>query len=466
MKKIFIHILLLSFILTFGIWAGEASAQTGTPPDIRVAVAQEKLSFTSEEPLKIILTLENQGGDEVMPAEFKHQDFHLMLVFKSPGGKKVIADQLLNIPREDPAPPFLREIAGVRVQVEPVEIVENGWVREITIPDAHAFYRLNESGVWTFFAHITEKARTYPQVDLTSGGVQYSAIASSDWSGSFLSNTGKFTLAVIDNQGPVLSGVIADPNPAPINTDITLSATVDDSGSGGSAILSAEYSIDGGSYSPMDARDGAFDSEREDVTATIPGFTEAGVHTICLRGWDSYQNTADSGECIFLTVYDPDGGFVTGGGWIQSPQGAYVADSSLTGKATFGFVSKYKKGAHIPTGTTEFEFQVADLYFYSDLYDWLVVAGARAKYKGTGTINGSGTYKFMLTAIDADANDSDRFHTDRFRIKIWWEEQVSNETIEHIVYDNGLQADESDDNATTAIGGGSIVVHAKHRKKK
>lgn len=93
-----------------------------------------------------------------------------------------------------------------------------------------------------------------------------------------------------------------------------------------------------------------------------------------------------------------------GGGWIMSPPGAYKADTTLAGRATFGFVSKYLKGATTPSGNTEFQFQAAKLQFFSNNYDWLVVGGARAQYKGTGTINGAGTYKFMLTAVDGQIN--------------------------------------------------------------
>jgi hypothetical protein len=38
------------------------------------------------------------------------------------------------------------------------------------------------------------------------------------------------------------------------------------------------------------------------------------------------------------------------------------------GKGTFGFVSKYKKGATVPTGQTEFMFQAGDLNFHSSSY--------------------------------------------------------------------------------------------------
>ena len=58
--------------------------------------------------------------------------------------------------------------------------------------------------------------------------------------------------------------------------------------------------------------------------------------------------------------------------------------ASLTGKATFGFVAQYKKGATVPTGNTQFRFHAGDLHFHSTSYDWpfdyppgLVRAGSR-----------------------------------------------------------------------------------------
>jgi len=123
----------------------------------------------------------------------------------------------------------------------------------------------------------------------------------------------------------------------------------------------------------------------------------------------------------------------------MSDLGAYELDPSLSGKANFGFVSKYEKGASIPTGNTEFQFKVGNLNFHSDSYDWLVVTGNDyARFKGTGTINGDGEYKFMLWAGDKQP--------DTFRIKIWYEENGS----EGVVYDNGMDQE---------IGGGNIVVH-------
>ncbi len=137
-------------------------------------------------------------------------------------------------------------------------------------------------------------------------------------------------------------------------------------------------------------------------------------------------------------------------GWTWNDEGSlgnvtgYVVEheNCLTGKATFGFVSKYKKGATVPTGNTEFQFHAAGLNFHSSSYDWLVVTGSDyARFKGVGTINGEGEYKFMIWAGDDDP--------DTFRIKIWTEDALGYETV---VYDNGMDQ---------ALGGGSIVIHTK-----
>ena len=161
---------------------------------------------------------------------------------------------------------------------------------------------------------------------------------------------------------------------------------------------------------------------------------------------------AQGSASTLVVVYDPEGGFVTGGGWIDSPSGAYTPDLWLIGKATFGFVSKYKKGATVPTGVTEFQFKVADLNFHSESYQWLVIAGSKAMYKGVGTINGGGNYGFMLSAIDAGLT-APKDDVDTFRIKIW--DKDNGDTV---VYDNQLGAAE-DANPSTAIAGGSIVIH-------
>jgi PKD repeat protein len=178
-------------------------------------------------------------------------------------------------------------------------------------------------------------------------------------------------------------------------------------------------------------------------------YTDPGVFPVVLTVTNS-SGASDTSRFEYVVVYDPAGGFVTGGGWIDSPENAYQPAPTLTGKATFGFVSKYKKGASTPTGNTQFQFKAGDMNFHSDTYQWLVInqGGSRAQFKGTGTINGqsspNGDYKFQLWATDGDP--------DTFRIKIWSE---TTDGVETVVYDNGVDQ---------AIGGGSIVVHTGKKK--
>ena len=129
-----------------------------------------------------------------------------------------------------------------------------------------------------------------------------------------------------------------------------------------------------------------------------------------------------------------------------------LPNPALTGKATFGFVSRYQKGATVPTGNTEFQFQVANLNFHRTSYQWLVIAGANAQYKGSGSINGAGNYSFILTAIDGEVNGGGG--VDKFRIKIW------DAGTGNVVYDNQIGASDTADPAT-AIAGGDIVIHSQ-----
>jgi hypothetical protein len=158
----------------------------------------------------------------------------------------------------------------------------------------------------------------------------------------------------------------------------------------------------------------------------------------------------------YIVIFDPAAGFVTGGGWIMSPAGACqltAACATQTGKANFGFVSKYKKGLNTPEGQTEFQFQAGDINFHSSAYDYgsLVVSGFKAQYRGTGDINGVPGYKFVLTAYDGNMPGGGGF--DKFRIKITTSGGA-------VVYDNRIGVSDDIDFADPMIiSGGSIVIH-------
>jgi hypothetical protein len=242
-----------------------------------------------------------------------------------------------------------------------------------------------------------------------------------------------FAILLPLNQPPQIESVTAPIDPVRLGQTITAIATFNDPNADDTHTALFEWG----------------DGTTTTLPATLPtasafhNYALPGVYTVTVTITDA-AGESDTETFQFVVIYDPEGGFVTGGGWIWSPEGTYTPDPTLTGKATFGFVSKYQKGANVPTGNTEFQFKVADLNFKSTSYQWLVIAGSKAQFKGVGTINGAGEYGFMLTATDGSP--------DKFRIKIW------DKATDEVIYDNQLGAAD-DANPTTAIQGGSIVIH-------
>ena len=248
------------------------------------------------------------------------------------------------------------------------------------------------------------------------------------------------------NVSPSIDSITAPTDPIQINTEITASAVFTDPG-----ILDTHTALF--DWGDTTTSTGTVTETGGSGTAIgAHAYATPGIYAITVTVTDNYGDS-DQSSFQYVVVYDPDGSFVTGSGSIYSPTGAYIADDTLTGKAKFGFVSKYKNGATVPTGKTDFVFQAASLDFHSDDINWLVVAGSNAKFKGTGTINGLGNYGFMVTAFDADVNVNDAKDDDKFRIKIW-----DKNNADALVYDNQLGVAE-DRELTTIIQTGSIVIH-------
>jgi hypothetical protein len=259
-------------------------------------------------------------------------------------------------------------------------------------------------------------------------------------------NTSTATRTVnVTNVAPSVDSVTGPTAPVAVNTAASVTATFTDPDPG--QAHTCTFTWDDGSTSTVTANAG-------DTSCTLSHiYSGASVNTVSVNVSDYCAD--GTGIFKYVVVYDPNAGFVTGGGWINSPAGAYVAGPSLTGKANFGFVSKYQKGAKVPTGETEFQFQVASFNFHSSAYEWLVISGAKAQYKGTGTVNGAGNFGFLLTATDSQVSGGGG--VDKFRIKIW--DKANGDTV---VYDNVSAAGDDIDSANPQeIAGGSIVIHSK-----
>jgi len=306
-----------------------------------------------------------------------------------------------------------------------------------------------------------------PSIDLTTGTLTYTAAPNANGlatvtvtvkddggtaNGGVNATAKTFTITITKvNDVPVINAFSGPLLPVSVNTSVSATGNFTDVDLGDSPpdVLAATINWGDGNAATTATISGS------GTTRSLSGshtYTTPGVYTLTLIVSDA-AGAADTATYQYVVIYDPNGGFVTGGGWINSPASAYVPDPSLTGKATFGFVSKYKKGQSAPDGSTEFQFHAAGMNFKSSVYEWLVVAGAKAQFKGSGTINGQGNYGFILSAIDGQVNGGGG--ADKFRIKIW-----DKNNADAVVYDNQLLSADTAD-PTTLLGGGSINIQAK-----
>ena len=252
--------------------------------------------------------------------------------------------------------------------------------------------------------------------------------------------TSSFDITVT-NQAPVITSIGLSLDPRPVSVSIPVSVSFLDNN-----VVKSNIAWGDGSNTEGNLGTTNFTG---DHTYTTPG-----VYTMEVKVTDACEVETMS-TYQYVVIYDPYGGFVTGGGWFYSAGGAYVYNSQATGKASFGFVSKYQKGSSVPVGNTDFQFIAGDIKFKSTSYEWLVVAGYKAMYKGIGELNGSSGYGFLISAVDGEKNSSTS--PDKFRIKVW-------DSSGSAVYDNQMgNADDAE--ATTSIGGGSIVIHDDVKSK-
>ena len=305
----------------------------------------------------------------------------------------------------------------------------NSWTATVDYGDGSGVQPLTLSGTNFSLNHVYKDNGTYTVT-----------VSVTDNQGAI--GTGTATVTV-KNVNPSVGAITAPTSPVQVNTPIAASASLTDAGVLDTHTASWDWG-DGNTTTGTVTETNGSGSVSNNHT-----YTAAGVYTIILTVTDKDGGIGTS-TFQYIVIFDPSAGFVTGGGTINSPKGAYTKDPTLTGEANFGFVSKYQKGANVPSGNTEFNFKAADFNFHARSYQWLVIAGSKSQYKGTGTVNGNGDYEFMLTAIDGKISGGGG--TDKFRLKVW------DKTTNNVIYDNQLAASDNSD-LTTTIDSGSIIIH-------
>jgi len=155
--------------------------------------------------------------------------------------------------------------------------------------------------------------------------------------------------------------------------------------------------------------------------------------------------TLDCSEVIasaILVVYNPEGGFATGGGWIVPEYDGLNTHPNV--RANFGFNAKYKQDN--PTGHLEFRYSDGYIDLKSYSIEQLVITGRKiVQFKGWALVNHEPGYWFFVKGID----EGEPGINDTFNIKIW-APGVSEEG-------------DPTDRAGGVLQGGNIVVHTKDK---
>ncbi|MEE9340385.1 MAG: hypothetical protein V3V21_01830, partial [Thermoplasmata archaeon] len=125
-------------------------------------------------------------------------------------------------------------------------------------------------------------------------------------------NMGPFaSLTILDDIPPEISSVLIDGGPSASIVEgtpsVLLSATIDDAGTGGSAIQNANYTIGAQAWPgwDMNATDGTFDEPAEAVNATVDtSALPLGSYDLCVYAVDgsTLQNENTTGSCAQLHV--------------------------------------------------------------------------------------------------------------------------------------------------------------------
>jgi Tol biopolymer transport system component/PKD repeat protein len=296
--------------------------------------------------------------------------------------------------------------------------------------------------------NLSDDTAIQPTFTATDDGTYTFALTVDDGKGG--TDTDQVVITV-DNVDPILGAISAPVDPVAINTEIQASADFSDPGLEDTHAAIWDWGDGSQCDTEADANCMVSTSNGDGTAAGSHTYSKPGVYTVSVTVTDD-DGGSDTSVYEYVTVYDPDGGSVRGNGTIESPAGACQLTEDcedITGIARFGFSAKYKPGTNEVTGKTQFRFQAAGIRFQSSSYDWLVVAGARAQFKGSGTINGAGEYEFMLTAIDGDLNGGEDEDALRFKLK--------DKATGTVVYDNHMGEDD-DYHPTTALTTGSITI--------
>ncbi|GAA2878399.1 hypothetical protein Acy02nite_15840 [Actinoplanes cyaneus] len=196
----------------------------------------------------------------------------------------------------------------------------------------------------------------------------------------------------VGNVSPNASAPSSPVGPAPTGKEVRVDVPVADRGANDSLTCAASWGD--GSSSAGTVRSGGCV-----VTHT---YSAGGVFQPAVTVRDD-DGTATTVTVPRVVTYVAGGGQAAGSGTLTAPAGC------LDGIRAGGTV-EFAFNAGSPGGSTWLRFATGDLDFRSTSQTAPLILGNTATYSGSGTVNGGGSYRFLVTAIDG---------TDRLAVRIW-----------------------------------------------
>ncbi|MHA2252586.1 MAG: tandem-95 repeat protein, partial [Candidatus Kariarchaeaceae archaeon] len=175
----------------------------------------------------------------------------------------------------------------------------------------------------------------------------------------------------------------------------------------------------------------------------IPNLTEGG-YIVYIQFEPSLNNyyTGLWSDAVILTVYEPTGDFVTGGGWIEDPSGS---------KGNFGFNVKYNKNG-FPKGQSIYVYRVDN---------WEIIIKSN-KWNGMAMNENHAFFEAKCVVQMFDSETGELMWAEgnyQFRVDVWDNEEGP-DVYQIRIYDkDGLVYHEAGFDPLGYLGGGNIAIH-------
>ncbi len=208
------------------------------------------------------------------------------------------------------------------------------------------------------------------------------------------------------NKPPEITNVAGPAAPSAIGNTTSIAATFVD------ANVHDEHTatVDWGDGTEVDAP-----AAVDGLVAAEHMYEEPGVYEVLVTVTDA-GDLSDTAAFRYVVIYDPSGGFSTGGGWLRPDEVSEYPGIDPADQVNFGFNVKYQANSSQPQGNLNV--QLGDLHLKSDAMSWLVITIEDwAHFQGVATVDGGAElYPFRVDVRDGDVYDVE---PDLFSLRVW-----------------------------------------------